>query len=88
MEIKNHTYDKRHELSCGWSIGHEFYFFLRSPGFLARFGPFTKHQSTLIFCPKISAPSIASLAANACLYVSYSTSAYPFKNPVRLSRFK
>lgn len=41
---------------------------------------FTKHQSTVMGCPKISVLFKASLAATASLYDSYSTNAYPYKN--------
>lgn len=56
--------------------------------FLIFFGPLTKHQSTDIVWPKMAEPLSASRAAQACLYVSYSTSAYPFRKPVRRSKFK
>lgn len=41
-------------------------------------GPLTKHQSTLTGCPISSCPFSPSMAACASLYVSYSTSVYPY----------
>lgn len=59
-----------------------FYYIKSTAIFLERFithlpflGPRTKHQSTLIFWPRISDPFNASIAACASLKVSYSTNA-------------
>lgn len=41
-------------------------------------GPFTKAQSTFIFCPNKSEPFKLSIASCASANVSYSTKAYPY----------
>ena len=50
-------------------------------------GGFTKAQSTCTCLPSISAPFRLSMAACASRKVSNSTNAYPFKYPVRRSKF-
>ncbi len=74
--FKNHSFQTNDDLS-------QLRRFL--PVFL---GPLTKAHSTAMVWPRISLLSSSSLAASASLYVSYSTRAYPFRKPVRRSRFK